>query len=149
MIKSHTVACIAILIMIVLFPVMGFAQNNFEEEESGEEVLERESFLRLRRAGGENKQIPADAYELALQQVPRLKKDRDVPNSITASGSWVNINPTGLFYQWTNANYISGRTNSIAFHPTDTTIFYIAAAGGGIWKTTNGGVDFEDRKSVV
>src|SRR5437899_12993943 len=30
------------------------------------------------------------------------------------------------------SNYISGRTNSIAFHPSDPNTFYIGAAGGGV-----------------
>jgi photosystem II stability/assembly factor-like uncharacterized protein len=48
---------------------------------------------------------------------------------------------------WTNLsyeNYITyqiglGRTTSIGFHPTDPNTFYVGAAIGGIWKTTDGG----------
>ncbi len=48
---------------------------------------------------------------------------------------------------WTNLsypNYITGqiglgRTTSIGFHPTNPNIFYVGAAIGGIWRTTNGG----------
>lgn len=32
-----------------------------------------------------------------------------------------------------------GRINSIGFHPTNNQIVYAGAAGGGLWKTTNGG----------
>ncbi|OSZ81789.1 hypothetical protein CAP35_00535 [Chitinophagaceae bacterium IBVUCB1] len=32
-----------------------------------------------------------------------------------------------------------GRINVVAFHPTDTNSFWIGSAGGGTWKTTNGG----------
>lgn len=32
-----------------------------------------------------------------------------------------------------------GRINAIAIHPTNTNIIFIGAAGGGIWKTTDGG----------
>jgi hypothetical protein len=35
-----------------------------------------------------------------------------------------------------------GRINVIAFHPTDTNIFWIGSAGGGAWKTTNHGVSW-------
>ncbi len=52
------------------------------------------------------------------------------------------MNPTGLFYQVTGGNYISGRTNCVAFHPTDPLTMYIASAGGGVWKTTDGGSTF-------
>lgn len=49
--------------------------------------------------------------------------------------TWTNIS---------NENYITGqislgRTTSLAFHPTDPNIFYVGAAIGGIWKTTDGG----------
>ena len=48
---------------------------------------------------------------------------------------------------WTNINYTDyitgqiglGRTDDIAFHPTDPNTFYVAANRGGIWKTTDGG----------
>lgn len=35
-----------------------------------------------------------------------------------------------------------GRTTSIAFHPTNPNVFYVGAAIGGIWKTTNGGQSY-------
>ena len=33
--------------------------------------------------------------------------------------------------------------NSIAFHPSNSSIIYIGAAGGGVWKTTNAGVQWQ------
>lgn len=50
--------------------------------------------------------------------------------------------------EWTNINYNSnmgwqidqGRTSSLAFHPTDPQTYYIGAAWGGLWKTTDGGL---------
>lgn len=52
--------------------------------------------------------------------------------------------------EWTNINYENyivaqigmGRTTSIGFHPTDTSIFYVGAAIGGVWKTTDGGQSY-------
>ncbi len=49
--------------------------------------------------------------------------------------AWANIS---------NENYITGqismgRTTSIGFHPTDANTFYVGAAIGGVWKTTDGG----------
>jgi len=35
-----------------------------------------------------------------------------------------------------------GRTTSIGFHPTNSSIFYVGAAMGGIWKTENGGLSY-------
>jgi hypothetical protein len=36
-----------------------------------------------------------------------------------------------------------GRINVISFHPTDTNTFIIGSAGGGAWRTTNGGMSWQ------
>ncbi len=134
--------------LLAVFLLMFAYQGNFcfaqekEENESGESILEREEFILTRRAGGPGMKIAYDAYSKAVEQKSNIPEDRNIPNSKTRATNWVSINPIGLFYQRTNANYISGRTNSIAFHPTNPNIFYIAAAQGGVWKTTDGGVNW-------
>jgi photosystem II stability/assembly factor-like uncharacterized protein len=124
-----------------LLPGNGFktlyAQNNNSgilENESSEEILAREQFILMRRAGGPGKVLPPNAYEDAIRQKSLMPRDN------TTTVNWVSVNPIGLFYSWTGNNYISGRTNSIAFHPTDPNTIYIAAAQGGVWKTVDGGV---------
>src|SRR5258706_142831 len=112
------------------------------ENESSEEIWARESFFVMRRAGGPNKVLPPFTYEIAARQKSLIPEDRNIQNSITRTTSWVSVNPTGMFYNVTGNNYISGRTNSIAFHPADPNIMYIAAAQGGVWKTTNGGLNW-------
>jgi photosystem II stability/assembly factor-like uncharacterized protein len=37
----------------------------------------------------------------------------------------------------------SGRVMTIAVDPTNTAVFYVGAASGGVWKTSNGGASFE------
>jgi photosystem II stability/assembly factor-like uncharacterized protein len=140
---------ILIILVSLIFPLSYcLPQENeeetefFEESESSEEILAREAFILTRRAGGEGKILPPNAYATALLQKSGLVQDRDLPNSPTRMNNWVSINPTGMFYVMTNNNYISGRTNSIAFHPTNPNIIYIAAAQGGVWKTTNGGINW-------
>jgi photosystem II stability/assembly factor-like uncharacterized protein len=114
----------------------------FENQETGEEILQREQFIYERRAGGPGKIIPPGAYQRALYQKSLLPEDRNVQGSPTAAINWVSVNPIGLFYLRTNNNYISGRTNSIAFHPSNPNIIYIGAAQGGVWKTTDGGLNW-------
>ncbi|MCL5020109.1 MAG: hypothetical protein M1339_00275, partial [Bacteroidetes bacterium] len=62
--------------------------------------------------------------------VPRLFKT-------LASSSWLSMGPapTSTPY-WNN---VAGRMTSIAVDPTDSLVVYAAAAGGGLWKTTDGG----------
>lgn len=132
-----------ILVLSILFFVfltVSFAQEDeSEENETSESILQREQFINERRAGGPEKVLPKYAYEKAVIEKQKIPEDKNT-NSITSTTSWVSVNPTGMFYGRTNNNYISGRTNSIAFHPANPNIFYIAAAQGGVWKTTDAGV---------
>ena len=45
---------------------------------------------------------------------------------------WRNIGPANM----------SGRVTDIEAHPTNSKIFYFAAAAGGVWKTVNNGTTF-------
>ena len=38
---------------------------------------------------------------------------------------------------------VSGRLTDIAVHPQKNNVIYVGTAGGGVWKSQNGGVDFE------
>ncbi|MFB0908333.1 MAG: xyloglucanase precursor, partial [Spirosomataceae bacterium] len=37
---------------------------------------------------------------------------------------------------------MSGRVNDLELHPTDPKIVYVGTAGGGIWKSQDGGVTY-------
>ncbi len=118
-----------------------FGQDRDEQEgESGDEIIARQKYFYERRAGGPGKILQEDAYEQAVYQKQQLEKNPGHLQHPALVGSWTSVNPSGMFYARTNANYIAGRTNVIAFHPTNPAIMYAGAAGGGVWKTTNGGV---------
>jgi photosystem II stability/assembly factor-like uncharacterized protein len=127
------------LIQIISLPL--FPQEN-EENETPESIRQREEFIYVRRAGGDDKVLPPYAYENALRHRETMLEDRNNPKSFTSSVNWVTANPKGMFYSRTGNNYISGRTNSIAFINGQPNIMYIAAAQGGVWKTVNGGVNW-------
>jgi photosystem II stability/assembly factor-like uncharacterized protein len=38
---------------------------------------------------------------------------------------------------------MSGRINDLEVHPTDNRIIYVGSAGGGVWRSQNGGASFE------
>ncbi len=60
----------------------------------------------------------------------------DVPN-----GHWTSLGPTD--FTWGNGwNGGVGRLNCIAFHPSNSSIFWVGAPAGGLWKTTNGGTSW-------
>jgi len=130
-----------ILLVISILNLVFFAGNLFaQENETPETIIQRELYIQVRRAGGPGKVLPFDAYSKAMEQKKKIIDASQLGNNINSG--WVNVNPSGMFYNVTGADYISGRTNSIAFHPTDPNTIYIAAAGGGVWKTTNGGTSW-------
>ncbi len=133
---------IRILLALLSLNVLFLAKNLFAQDEEGEtpeSIAQREQYIYDRRAGGPGMTIAPDAYHNALMQAALIAKDKNT-GSMTSTITWVSANQQGMFYNRTGANYISGRTNSIAFHPTNPLIMYIGAAQGGVWKTTDGGV---------
>lgn len=69
-------------------------------------------------------------------------KNSGISAKKSKSSSWhfagVTVPPSPYGY---NNNGI-GRTEDIAFHPTDTLTYYVAASTGGLWKTTDGGQSY-------
>src|SRR5579862_3512620 len=49
---------------------------------------------------------------------------------------------SGLKFRSIGPALTSGRVVDIAVDPTNKKVWYIAAAAGGVWKTTNGGTNF-------
>ncbi|MCE1164215.1 MAG: T9SS type A sorting domain-containing protein [Bacteroidetes bacterium] len=143
--KTRNILLYFLLPLLLITGNITIAQEEEEyllENESSEEILAREEFILTRRAGGPEQVLSPIVYPNAIIQKSSMVKDRDITNNHTHNNIWISINPTGMFYQFTNNNYISGRTNSIAFHPTNPNIIYIAAAQGGVWKTTDGGINW-------
>ncbi len=124
------------IIQIAVFPL--FSQEN----ETPESIKQREEFIDVRRSGGPDKTYTQNAYENALRHKETMLEDKNNINSPTRSVNWITANPKGMFYSRTGNNYISGRTNSIAFVNGQPNIMYIAAAQGGVWKTVNSGVNW-------
>jgi photosystem II stability/assembly factor-like uncharacterized protein len=61
-------------------------------------------------------------------------------NSSVMSATWVAVGPigapTGSVFGLPRK---AGRDNFVTFHPTNPSIMFVGAAGGGLWQTTNGG----------
>jgi photosystem II stability/assembly factor-like uncharacterized protein len=92
---------------------------------------EERNFDWYRKRAFPNDEIDPSAYLNALEQarnMPVYKKPSG-KNGIEASMQWQQIGPftTG------------GRVTAIATHPTDPNTFYVGAAAGGLWKTSDHG----------
>jgi photosystem II stability/assembly factor-like uncharacterized protein/phage pi2 protein 07 len=74
----------------------------------------------------------------------------EIGKGFSYEGSWrfdahrkakLQLRKSAKTYEWVErgpAN-IGGRTRSIAIHPDDENVWFVAAVGGGVWKTTNFG----------
>jgi photosystem II stability/assembly factor-like uncharacterized protein len=71
-----------------------------------------------------------------------------VPSTLTGDNllgqpSWMSLGPAPILNgQTPGAQPVSGRIASIAADPRDANTIYLAAAGGGVWKTTDAGADW-------
>jgi photosystem II stability/assembly factor-like uncharacterized protein len=62
------------------------------------------------------------------------------PPLAAAANAWTALGPAPIDNgQVPGGNPVSGRVSGLATDPTNPNIIYMAAAGGGVWKTTNGG----------
>jgi photosystem II stability/assembly factor-like uncharacterized protein len=68
------------------------------------------------------------------KSVDESKKEKELLTSSTISGLKLRLIGPGA---------ISGRIVDIAVHPQNKSIWYVAVASGGVWKTTNAGITFE------
>jgi hypothetical protein len=67
-----------------------------------------------------------------------LQKHPEADAASSATASWTSLGPAS-----SQGGYIGvGRVNCIAFHPTNANIIWVGTPTGGLWKSTNGGVNW-------
>jgi photosystem II stability/assembly factor-like uncharacterized protein len=107
--------------------------SNEEQEELKDNPLRREQEFMKQRTypSGE---IPDNARQNAMVQSDRLKLTAKGQAAMLASQPvWHCVGPFT----------IGGRINSIAVNPQNSSIVFLCAASGGIWKSTNGGENWK------
>jgi photosystem II stability/assembly factor-like uncharacterized protein len=74
----------------------------------------------------------------SLQSLPQV-----APTPSLNPTTWTNIGPAPITADPTaESTPDTGRVTGITAHPTDANTIYVAASGGGVWKTTNGGTSW-------
>lgn len=65
---------------------------------------------------------------------------RNKPRAALSDETWVSIGPAGVALG--NNDVISGQVNALAVHPGNANIVYLGASEGGVWRTSDGGVNW-------
>lgn len=85
-----------------------------------------------------NDYIPEDAYKNSIDQKNKLSKS--LTDQSFENFNWINLGPTpGYYFSYGN---ISSRIVTGAYHPSNPNIIYIGPANGGVWKTTDNGLNW-------
>src|SRR5438128_1363915 len=96
-------------------------KSGSRRNESGRPAAARGARARLLLEQLENRALPSTSFPLN-------------------TSSWTGLGPAPITNgQIPGGLSVSGRITAIAAHATDANTIYIATAGGGVWRTTNGG----------
>jgi len=87
--------------------------------------------------------LPAAGAHLAEYQ--KFLKSYNPSTSRDADNPWESLGPNS-----TTGGYAgTGRINSVGFHPTNSSIIYVGSAGGGLWKSTDGGATWTPKTDFL
>src|SRR5258706_8660427 len=155
---KHSCGCI--FAITIAFCIPSFAQvreRDDHEKDRDEWFYSQRSYPRA--------QIPAGARLNAIAEIERIDRaarashpqaleaaaiDGGLAAALDAS-TWTSIGPrpTDLGSIYVTA----GRVNAIAIDPRDNNVVYLGAAEGGVWKTTDGGINWrpltDDQNSLA
>src|SRR6267154_1890449 len=145
---KHSCGCI--FAITIAFCIPSFAQVR----ERDDHQKDRDEWFYSQRSYPRS-QIPAGARLSAIAEIKRTDRavrashrrplaTAAIEGSLAATldaATWTSIGPkpTDL-----NSTYVTaGRVNAIAVDPRDNNVVYIGAAEGGVWKTTDGGINWK------
>src|SRR5687767_9821822 len=120
------------------------SQPNESEEEFESDYLhwKRWEWYMSGRLGPTGEFVNISEFLLAgLREKERMQghSDRNI------NSSWSFIGPTTTPYQNPNAGLNGlGRVDRITFHPTNSNIIYIGTPAGGLWRTIDGGFNWDN-----
>lgn len=84
-----------------------------------------------------------------ISEKDNSKKMRTLAVPCKTQGDWKEFGP--VYIPTNNTGQINGmgRVNSIALHPTDSNIYFVGGAAGGIWKTKDNGATWTVNKDSL
>lgn len=137
------------LILFFVFAANSFPQTTYTDiliensiySEAPIEIQQTKPFIRQRwffeQRAYPNNFIPEDAYANAMNQRDELRL-QNVDRALAIN--WVSLGPTpGYYFSYGN---ISSRVVTGTFDPNNPSIVYIGPANGGVWKSTDNGINW-------
>lgn len=121
-------------------------RENEPEEEKGGDFYEALAWYLRNRVGPDGKLDRQAIQDGAAHRdgMPAAQWETGV-HSYSPGAVFTAVGPKNTstpYQQYMSAGPISGRKNAAAFAPSNPSIIYVASAGGGVWKSTNGGTSF-------
>lgn len=80
--------------------------------------------------------LNTDAFKATFSKVQKKGA------KIQSNGLWEDLGPHDYYSSDSYSNSGLGRVNCMAFHPTNTNIFWAGTPAGGLWKTMDGGLNW-------
>jgi photosystem II stability/assembly factor-like uncharacterized protein len=120
------------MLLVTLYALLTTALSTPQETERREEIQQRQEFRFRQRADAQG--------EIRYDALIRAKEQLDAKRNLQNKESFDGISDAGIWdWEWLGPGNIGGRIRALLIHPTDPNIMWAGAAGGGIWKSTNGG----------
>src|SRR5712692_4460056 len=122
------------------------AQSQPDGDDDADALFGRVRWLRSQRANP-NGEVPNEAYYEAHKALDRMLAAEAQAGALSQD-RWTSIGPrpaqalTTSQAIFNGARSISGRVTSLAIDPRNSDVIYLGAATGGVWKTTDGGLNW-------
>ena len=125
-------------------------ENDADVPPFARDLIDKEEYLKARDGFvGELRGLPYDALHnprvRAIRQMETQERMQRLLSPDIVAGTWEAVGPAPLPNGQTEGavTAVSGRTISIAVHPTDPNIVYVGTAQGGIYRSTDGGLTWK------
>ncbi len=112
-------------------------------------LIDKDEYLQRRNAHvnklrGVPYDLPSNPRVKAIQEMERQEQAERQSAPAIATAAWESIGPAPIPNGQTSpSTAVSGRTISIAVHPTNPNTAYVGTANGGLYRTTDGGTTWK------
>ncbi|MCG8700617.1 MAG: T9SS type A sorting domain-containing protein [Bacteroidales bacterium] len=129
------------------FEIQAQAEKYFKRTQLKSAILEDEEedneYCRYKRWEYENQGNinPDGTFINVLEKANEVLEHQQKSAKIAADATWISTGQSKFGIKYGSAGI--GRLDDVAFHPTDPKTFYVSTqSGGGVWKTTDGGLNY-------